>query len=136
MFKIILLSLSIFITSFANNDMDIYINDSNDRILNKSINNLTLINIDRDYQKKIITNKIIIDSAKIMLENFGKEYYKNDSISKAELSQLLKQNLVKNICLSNIGLLRDGFKIENEISDTSNVVDTTIYVKLKDCQTY
>lgn len=136
MFKKTLLTLGIVSSIFANNDMDIYINDSNDRILNKSINNLTLINIDRDYQKKIMTNKIIIDSAKIMLENFGKEYYKNDSISKAELSQLLKQNLVKNICLSNIGLLRDGFKIENEISDTSNVVDTTIYVKLKDCQTY
>lgn len=136
MFKKTLLTLGIVSSIFANNDMDIYVNDSNDRILNKSINNLTLINIDRDYQKKIMTNKIIIDSAKIMLENFGKEYYKNDSISKAELSQLLKQNLVKNICLSNIGLLRDGFKIENEISDTSNVVDTTIYVKLKDCQTY
>lgn len=136
MFKKTLLTLGIVSSIFANNDMDIYVNDSNDRILNKSINNLTLINIDRDYQKKIMTNKIIIDSAKIMLENFGKEHYKNDSISKAELSQLLKQNLVKNICLSNIGLLRDGFKIENEISDTSNVVDTTIYVKLKDCQTY
>lgn len=134
--KLIILFCLFISLSFSNQDLDLYIQDSNDRILNKNINDLTLININRDYEKKIVKNRVVIDSSKIMLENFGKSYYKGNGILQAEMSQLLKQNLVKNICLSNIGLLRDGFKIENEIKDISNVVDTIIYIKLKDCQNY
>lgn len=134
--NLFILFFLMFSFSFSNQDIELYIQDSNDRILNKNINDLTLTNINRDYENKLITNKVIIDSSKIMLENFGKSYYKGNSILQAEMSQLIKQNLVKNICLSNIGLLRNGFKIQNEIKDISNVVDTIIYVKLNDCQNY
>lgn len=132
---LLILSLSV-VSLFSNQDFELYVQDSNDRILNRNINDLTLIQINRDLNKKIITNKVVIDSSKIVKENFGETYYQGNSVLQAELSQLLKQNLVKNICLSNIGLLRNGFKIHNEIKDISNVVDTTIYVKLKDCVNY